>query len=362
MIKVSVIIPVYNAQKYLRECLDSVTAQTLKDIEIICVNDGSTDCSLEILESYAAKDSRFIVLTKENGGSAAARNVGLTEAQGEYIYFVDNDDLLAENTLEIYTKVADRDTLDVVYSNPNWICESAEMVDPYSKTRDPTEEQIKVQTGKELLTSLILSSNYYAAPWKRFIRRIFLETIGCRFFEQASPHEDNLFSFHVDVEAGKVAFIKSRLYTHRSHGFSTMIENQQKKNLGPKVVSHFICGFGIMNYVVEKNYPQDTKKAVMQRVNGLYNRAFELFEESGRDIKSLNWQNRWVEEHLFNHMLKLRASGRHNVFMDLNPVVIESPAASKTTILSKLADNISKVDFYIENYGWLRTLKRIVKK
>ena len=361
MTKVSVIIPVYNAQKYLRECLDSVANQTLDNIEIICINDGSTDNSLSILDEYAQKDNRFIILSKENGGSAAARNVGLSKAKGDYIYFVDNDDLIAEDTFEIFTKVADRDVLDVVYSNPNWVCESDDMVDPYSRTKDPTEEQMKIQTGKELLTSLILSSNYYAAPWKRFIRRSFLELIDCKFFEQASPHEDNLFSFRIDIEAGKVAFIKKRLYTHRSHGFSTMITNQQKKNLGPKVVSHFLCGFGIMNYVAEKDYSQDTKSAIMHRVNGLFNRAFELFDESGHDGKSLNWQGRWVETHLFNQMFKLRMNNKQihveNKVSYINP----KDLIEEKTFFSKLAKNLLKVESYKENHCWLRTLKRIIK-
>lgn len=361
MLKVSVIIPVYNAQKYLRECLDSVANQTLENIEIICINDGSTDNSLSILDEYAQKDNRFIILSKENGGSAAARNVGLSKAKGEYIYFVDNDDMIEEDALEIYTKVADRDVLDVVYSNPNWICESDDMVDPYSRTKDPTSEQIKIQTGKELLTSLILSSNYYAAPWKRFIRRSFLELIDCKFFEQASPHEDNLFSFRVDIEAGKVAFIKRRLYTHRSHSFSTMITNAQKKDLGPKVVSHFLCGFGIMVYVSEKNYSEDTRAAIMHRVKGLYNRAFELFDDLGHDNKLLNWHGRWVEERLFNIMASLRSNNKVAICKVKEDLMKPFPEINDATILSKFAFNLLKVASYNEKHGCLNTFKRIIK-
>lgn len=101
-IKISVIIPVYNVEQYLRECLDSIVNQTLKDIEIICVNDGSTDNSLAILEEYANKDGRIKIINKENGGPSAARNCAIALAQGEYIGFVDSDDWI---DLDFYEKL-----------------------------------------------------------------------------------------------------------------------------------------------------------------------------------------------------------------------------------------------------------------
>jgi glycosyltransferase involved in cell wall biosynthesis len=98
MPKVSIVIPVYNVEKYLRQCLDSVVNQTLKDIEIICVNDGSTDNSLQILEEYANKDDRIKIINKDNGGLSSARNAGLEIATGVYIGFVDSDDYIEIET------------------------------------------------------------------------------------------------------------------------------------------------------------------------------------------------------------------------------------------------------------------------
>ena len=106
--KVSVVIPVYNVEKYLRECLDSVVGQTLREIEIICVDDGSTDSSLEILKEYAAKDERISVLRQENLHAGVARNAGLTVAKGEYLSFLDSDDFFELNMLEeMYQKAVD---------------------------------------------------------------------------------------------------------------------------------------------------------------------------------------------------------------------------------------------------------------
>ena len=116
--KISVIIPVYNAETYLLECLDSIVNQTLKDIEIICVNDGSTDNSLSILKEYASKDNRIKIIDKENEGQGYARKIGLDNATGEYILFCDNDDYYSELTAfeELYNYI-EKVKVDVVIFN-----------------------------------------------------------------------------------------------------------------------------------------------------------------------------------------------------------------------------------------------------
>ena len=114
--KVSIIIPVYNSERYLGECLDSVLNQTLKDIQIICVNDASTDHSEAILEEYARKDSRIVLLNnKQNGGLSYTRNHGMKVAEGEYIYFLDSDDSIVPEAMEeLYAKAKKLDT-DVLF-------------------------------------------------------------------------------------------------------------------------------------------------------------------------------------------------------------------------------------------------------
>ena len=114
MAKVSIIIPTYNVEMYLVECMDSVVNQTLKDIEIICINDGSTDSSLEILKGYAEKDDRIIIVDKENGGYGIGMNIGLDKATGEYIGIVEPDDFVPLNMYEeLYNKAVEND-LDLV--------------------------------------------------------------------------------------------------------------------------------------------------------------------------------------------------------------------------------------------------------
>lgn len=120
MIKVSVIVPVYNVQEYLGKCLSSLTAQTLKDIEIICVDDGSTDDSLAILQHFAAKDKRIKVINKKNGGVSSARNAGLEAAKGKYVMFVDGDDWIEPETCEeCYEKIVADDADLLVFNFRN---------------------------------------------------------------------------------------------------------------------------------------------------------------------------------------------------------------------------------------------------
>ena len=113
MPKISILVPIYNVEKYLRECLDSILNQTLKDIEIICINDGSTDSSLEILNEYSSKDSRVKIINKANSGYGASMNKGLEAASGEYIGIVESDDFIKTTMFEDLYNIAEKK--DILY-------------------------------------------------------------------------------------------------------------------------------------------------------------------------------------------------------------------------------------------------------
>ena len=137
--KVNIIVPIYNAEKYLRETLDSLTAQTLKDIEILCINDGSTDNSLFILEEYEVKFPNLIkIYSKANGGIADARNFGLSKVSSPYFGFLDSDDTVEPNTFEtLYNKAIEEES-DVVFSDFYWSYPDKENIvkdGPYSDNK-----------------------------------------------------------------------------------------------------------------------------------------------------------------------------------------------------------------------------------
>lgn len=128
-ITVSVIIPIYNVEQYLKECLDTVINQTLKDIEIICINDGSTDKSLDILNIYAQKDNRIKIITQKNNGVSSARNKGINIAQGKYLSFIDPDDWIDKEMLKIMYNKAIKKDADIVE------CDLAEHIESRNKIR-----------------------------------------------------------------------------------------------------------------------------------------------------------------------------------------------------------------------------------
>jgi glycosyltransferase involved in cell wall biosynthesis len=208
MPKVSIIIPVYNVEKYLRECLDSVVNQTLRDIEIICVNDGSPDRSPQILEEYASRDSRITVIHKENGGLSSARNAALPYIKSEYTLFVDSDDWIEPDLCEKTVTVADQEKADMTcflyYNSQHY---------KYDKL---------ILQGKGEQYSL---NDWFYTPmvWLRLWRSDFILKNNLKFSEVSKCFsEDNIFNFVAFSCEPKLAFIPKRLYSYRQNPSGTM--------------------------------------------------------------------------------------------------------------------------------------------
>ena len=192
MVFVSVVIPVYNTSQYLRECLGSVLEQTLNDIEIITVNDGSTDNSLEILNEYAQRDSRIKVVDKANGGLASAYNRGQRMATGKYIYFLDSDDWLEKDALEILYRMAEEKQVELVKSYGF-----------YAETHNESDLSVMVPLIKcnKVIRNMLFIPEFVArhvAQWTVLYRRDFLiknHIWATEFPKKMAP--DISFMYHV---------------------------------------------------------------------------------------------------------------------------------------------------------------------
>ena len=213
-VKVSVIIPVYNVEKYLRECLDSIVNQTLKEIEIICVDDGSADNSLKILQEYAAKDSRIIlIVSKQNNGGGWARNQGLKIAQGEYLGFVDGDDFCATDFCEkMYTASKQRD-LDIVICMANrfdTITGNTELM-TYSLDRDmlPDKDIFNYKDMPEHIFNFSQNWN-----WNKFFKRSFVEQNNITF-QEIHRTNDLLFTCKALMLAKRISTVQEALINYR---------------------------------------------------------------------------------------------------------------------------------------------------
>lgn len=207
--KFSVIIPVYNVESYLRDCLDSVLNQTFADWEAICVNDGSTDGSANILDEYAARESRLKVITQPNGGLSAARNVGIDAAEGEYVLFLDSDDWLEKNALEVLSTNLDGEDM---------LCFSGRRYFESENTYQDAD-QLKAQSylsGMEYYNenALLVRDFAFVCVVLRVYKREFLSRHNLQF-KEGIFHEDNLFTPLACYYAGKVKVINECLYDYR---------------------------------------------------------------------------------------------------------------------------------------------------
>ena len=221
MFEASVIISVYNTSKYLRQCLDCVVNQTLRDIEIICVNDGSTDNSLDILNEYAARDNRIKVISKENEGlgAAPARNLGLTLAHGEYISILDSDDTFELDMLEKMVQKAEKTGVDIV------VCGGMEYDNRNGhKVKAPSILNEKAIPKKEVFSYKDCPNDIYqltqGMAWNKLFRHTFLDKHNLRF-QKIRYTDDAYFVFAYMVLAEKIAVVNEPLaYYHTYTGSS----------------------------------------------------------------------------------------------------------------------------------------------
>ncbi len=222
MPKISIIIPVYNAEKYLRKCIESVIAQTFKDWEAILINDGSKDSSLAVCYEYATKDKRISVIDKTNGGPSSARNRGLEQARGEYIYFIDADDWIESNALEILYFNSDNGYFDIVfvgfvreYSNGNMEYSYAYDADTYS-------------LPKESIICHLYKEQAYGWICTKMLKKEIIEKYNIRFDESIELWEDEMFTSEYLNHVSSVRAINNHPYHYICNVESIMQTNNKR--------------------------------------------------------------------------------------------------------------------------------------
>lgn len=230
MVKISVIIPVYNVEKYLKECLESVVNQTLNDIEIICIDDGSTDSSPSILKEYQNNDERFIIINQENSGPGAARNRGIKEAKGKYTYFLDSDDYLELDALEKLYDVGEKTDVDfIIFKLRRFFDETKEyLTSPYYDMANIEDEfknkVITYQDIKKHIYTMVVST-----PAKLY-RTDLIRDIK---FPENILFEDNVFFIESTLKSDKLFILDEYLYNRRirDNSITTSDESDYKDTI-----------------------------------------------------------------------------------------------------------------------------------
>lgn len=222
MPKVSILVPCYNVEKYLRQCLDSVVNQTLKDIEVICINDGSTDGTLEILREYENIDPRVKVISKHNSGYGASMNIGLETAKGEYVGIVESDDFVELNMFETLYLEANKNSLDVIRSNFYLY-----------NSKQSTNEKLDQSWVKhnEIYAPVVEELPFFQQPsiWANLYNREFLNKNNIRFLETpGASYQDTAFTFKVYACAKRFKMIEDVFLHYRIDNANSSINSTNK--------------------------------------------------------------------------------------------------------------------------------------
>lgn len=284
MVKVSIIIPVYNVEKYLAECLESVVQQTLQEIEIICVDDGSTDNSLNILNSYGKTDKRIkIIKLEQNFGQSFARNRGLEKAKGEYIYFLDSDDMIEKNAMEILTEEAEEHNLDVIFFDGKIIYENEQLQSrfkDYKTMRRGKYESIK--TGEQLFGDFINNSEWSCSVPRQFWNRCFLAEKKI-FFYEGIVHEDELFSFVAVLQAERAEYIKKPFFYRRFRENSTMTSKISATNF----CGYFTAYYFMNQFAYQNNFHTEEVQCFLARSYGNMVRLYMQLKDEYNLVEEL---------------------------------------------------------------------------
>lgn len=231
MVKVSVILPIYNVAPYLDETFTSLLSQTLQDIEIIAVNDGSEDNSEDIIKKYAQQDARISYYTQTNQGQSVARNLALQHATGEYIYMMDSDDVLDDpEALRICYEYAERNKADFIFFDGDTLQEQGAsfLTWDYKRTDDLLED--KAYQGEELLNEMLDKWKHNCVVWLLLINHNYLKRIGLDFYP-GIIHEDELFTTKLTLQSDKIFCLKKSFVKHRIRSASTMGKRYSKRNV-----------------------------------------------------------------------------------------------------------------------------------
>lgn len=217
---VSIIVPIYNVEKYLSQCLESIINQTYKNIEILLINDGSTDNSYEICSQYAKQDNRINLINKENGGSASAKNYGLKIAKGDYIGFVDSDDFINLNMIEYMVQTIKSSETDII---------QCDFISMYKDTRINDNTVLKENTiSAEGFLKLFLKEWKSSLFWNKLFKKEVIEGV---YFNEGRCIDDEFFTYKCVINSKSIAISNKQIYNYRMRKSGVMKSEISQKQI-----------------------------------------------------------------------------------------------------------------------------------
>ncbi|GMB01657.1 glycosyltransferase [Pelosinus sp. IPA-1] len=317
-IKVSIVVPVFNAKQYLDHCLESLRSQTLDEIEILVIDDGSTDESVAIISEYSQKDSRIKLICKENSGVSDTRNVGLIEAKGQYIGFVDSDDWIEPKMYESMYRQAIALNVDIVRCGLTMNREDSSLIEEITL---PYEQEIPYKNGDiwSKFIRMLIGTSFTEANLRydkalagyscvHLYNRKFLLSYNMKFDTQLKVYEDLLFNLTAYSHAKAVGIMNKLYYHYRQNSLSAC--NRYKPDLEHNqdlMVNH------ITNFIKEHKLDEEYTKALSYRIffDTLWavSNIFSRYNHESWKTKSKRVQNLFSKEHVRNSFFTLKSSG-----------------------------------------------------
>lgn len=236
-ILISIIVPVYNTEKWIGECLFSILSQSIIEIEIICINDGSTDKSKKILKKFAFLDCRIIIIKQENKGLAATRNEGLNFALGKYILFLDSDDMFQNGTLNELINIINKIKVEVIYFDAYLLFMPGMAYNKNKVNYYRRKKSYGYLSGKDLFSNIILNESFSDSACLMMINRMWLNENKIKFIE-GIIYEDSIFSIQVLMKATHTFHIKKKYYIYRIRSNSIMSSYIKPINLYSRLIGY----------------------------------------------------------------------------------------------------------------------------
>ena len=250
--KISVIIPVYNVEKWLNKCVDSILSQSYENFEVILVNDGSTDKSKDICDQYSKEDNRVKVFDILNSGQSVARNIGLKEAKGDYILFIDSDDYISDKAIiEKFINILDSNNYDFIYTSYCRFEDGNEEKITEILPINLTNDEIKNKEGKDILVDLLNKNSFHHAPYLKVCRKEFILN-NKLFFREGYYHEDAEWTFKVFYYAKKIFIYDKPWYMRRMRENST-ITSRNESAICKKLCDRLIIADDLIKFFKKEN-------------------------------------------------------------------------------------------------------------
>ena len=348
--KVSVIVPVYNVEKYIEKCVDSIIHQTLKEIEIILVDDGSTDRSGILLDSYQKDDKRIVVIHKNNAGVSAARNDGIKCSKGRYLYIMDSDDYLELNALEKMYKVATEQNVDIVMADHSTFVDDGEFVSHHFFSHEFVTRDKNIL---EAIQRMVLHFNYspyrvsgdsalgIAPPWTRLVKAELIKNNGLQFDSYVKGiFDDGLFALEEMQICNSLAYIQTEIYKYRLLSSSLVHKYNPNRVEINKRISERLNDFTVKN---EKN--EDFKKAV-------YSRQIMNFV----NLLDTYYLNQQYKKNIFNKIRMIKESSNDQAYYEAFKKCDLRYLTKTQVIVARLIK--TKLYFLIPAFFWVRSKAR----